>query len=338
MEIETENAQILYLETQAEMLMNPSLKPAEHAAMRWSFAQTLALAGRMLSEHGSLLIHSHGRIAGLHSRLCRAVYGNRVKIVHSFHGVASFNSLKRWFTLLCESLLSPLTDALVCDSASELNAFGPLPIFCKITVISPFYDEANLVEHVTRPVRRIGFASRFDFPKLHEDLIRVVAAYNQRADKHLELVFCGDGPMRESVDKLGLSLLSSSYASLGHIEHIRDFYSQVDAYAHFSRYEGMPIGLVEAMASGLPSIATDVPGCRDAIRHGETGLLVKVGDMADGLGALELLTANDIAERLGKSAKEYARTAFSKVNFLSRHIELYRQIGYGLRSYEIEDV
>lgn len=326
MEIEPERAQILYLETELAML-TPPLRHGEFATMRWNFGRTLTLVRQMLPKRGSLLIHSHGRVAGLHSRLCRILHGKRVKIVHSFHGVASYKPMKRWFTLVIESILSLATDALVCDSESERQAFGRLPVFSKLVVIPPFYDQANVVEHARRAVKRIGFASRFDFPKLHEDLIRLVAAHNQNSENQLELIFCGDGPRRERVDQLGTALLGPRYKSLGHIEHIRNFYCEIDAYAHFSRYEGMPIGLIEAMASGLPSIATDVIGCRDAIRHEETGLLVRLDNLSDGLAALERLTDPVTAERLGNAAKQYAKNSFSKRSFLSRHIELYRQIG-----------
>ena len=64
----------------------------------------------------------------------------------------------------------------------------------------------------------------------------------------------------------------------GHVEDISDFWANAHVAALPSRREGLPKSLLEAAACGRPLIATDVPGCREIVRAGETGLLVPVDD------------------------------------------------------------
>jgi glycosyltransferase involved in cell wall biosynthesis len=79
-----------------------------------------------------------------------------------------------------------------------------------------------------------------------------------------------------------------------------------------SRYrEGVPRVLLEAGAMGLPMIATDMPGCRDVVRHGRNGLLVPPGDTAALMGAvLELVTAGEERIRMGARARDHVRRHF----------------------------
>lgn len=76
--------------------------------------------------------------------------------------------------------------------------------------------------------------------------------------------------------------------------------------------EGLPKSLLEAMASGLPCVATDVPGCRSLVRDGETGLLVPPRDPAALAGALARLIADPaLRERLGAAGRHRAVSEFA---------------------------
>ncbi|WP_445678498.1 glycosyltransferase [Radicibacter daui] len=325
--IEPETSRILYLESDQDQLAGPGRDEREMSFMRKDFAGTLA-AVEELARRGPLLIHSHGRIAGYHARWHRLRLGKRVKVVHSYHGLASFRPLKLAVTLATESLFSLACDAVVADSASEMAALSPFPVFCRREIINPSYQPANIIDHRARPIRRIGFAARMDFPKLHDDLIRLIAAHNRRATTPLTLVLCGDGPRHDEIDALGRELLGKHFENMRFVDHMTDFHRNIDAFAMFSLYEGMPLALVDAMTCGLPCIATDVRGCRDAIEDGVTGLLVPVGDEAAGLGALKRIQDPQYAVQLGEAARLHSQRRHAPEEILRQHRDLYQSIGY----------
>jgi glycosyltransferase involved in cell wall biosynthesis len=91
-----------------------------------------------------------------------------------------------------------------------------------------------------------------------------------------------------------------------------------------SRYEGLPYSLLEAMACGVPVVASDVTGNRDAIRDGENGLLVRPRDVDGFANAVwGLLDDGDFRSRLGTAARETVLERFTKERFLRETTDLY---------------
>lgn len=310
--------------------------PAEQIESEWSihfldFMASQRLVARLLTEHEQILLHSHGRRAGWHARLCRLRFGKRVRVVHSFHGIGSFAGIRKYVSSVTESILSIATDAVVADGQAELEVFRRFPpLFCRSMRIMPAYNSNHIINHTFRRIRSIGFAARMDHPKLHSCLIELVAAFNTKhLENALDLIFCSDGPNRAQLDDYGKQLLGTKYLSLGHIPRVMDFYRKIDAFAHFSLFEGLPVALVEAMASGLPCIATDVIGCRDVLDTPRTGLLVPLNNIAEQLRGLEHLVFKEAeTESMAKRGKEIALKRFSPTKFGQAHAELYAKAGY----------
>ena len=86
---------------------------------------------------------------------------------------------------------------------------------------------------------------------------------------------CGNGSqlqwLQKKVNKWGLDSVIRFW---GHREDIADYYRAADLFILPSKQEGLPVALMEAMASGLPVIASDIRGCRDLIDSGKNGLLI----------------------------------------------------------------
>lgn len=91
--------------------------------------------------------------------------------------------------------------------------------------------------------------------------------------------------------------------------------------------EGVPRILIEGAASGRPLVATDVPGCREIVRHGHNGLLVSPGEPEELANAIaELLEDRDLRRRMGKHGRVLAESEFSLTSVNRRTIDVYREL------------
>jgi glycosyltransferase involved in cell wall biosynthesis len=116
-------------------------------------------------------------------------------------------------------------------------------------------------------------------------------------------------------------------AWLGHVANIADVWARAGIAALPSRREGLPKSLLEAAACGRPMIATDVPGCREIVLPGETGLLVPVDDVAALADAIATLAASpELRSRYGAAARRLAVERFSADRVGRQTVDLYRSL------------
>lgn len=150
---------------------------------------------------------------------------------------------------------------------------------------------------------------RKDFPTL----LRAFRSVRRHVDVELHIV--GSGPERTALEHLVESMdLEEDVRFLGEVESpvLRDEYAGATLFALSSRQEGLGIVLLEAMAAGLPVVATDSGGSADPVVHDETGFLVAVGDstgLADAM--LRLLRDPELAQRMGEAGRERVMRHFS---------------------------
>ena len=114
---------------------------------------------------------------------------------------------------------------------------------------------------------------------------------------------------------------------LGHVDDMPALYGSVDVVVLPSYREGLPKGLIEAGASGLPLITTDVPGCREVVRNEVDGLLVpakNAGALAEAIARLHDDPA--LRTRLGAAAREKALAEFDERIVIEKTIGVYREL------------
>jgi glycosyltransferase involved in cell wall biosynthesis len=114
---------------------------------------------------------------------------------------------------------------------------------------------------------------------------------------------------------------------LGHVDDIASLWARAHIAVLPSRREGLPISLLEAAACGRPLIASDVPGCREVVRPGETGLLVPP-DQPEALAAAigQLAGSPDLRARYGEAARRRAVERFSADAIGQQTVDLYRRL------------
>lgn len=283
----------------------------------------------LIKKYKHLLIHSHGKRAGIHSRFCKILFPKKVKVVHTFHGITSSSGLNRCLSLIMESILSILTSAIIANGQAELLMFRSVfKIRCKSFRINQPYNQNNIINIRRSKISRIGFAARMEKGKLQKDLIRLISFFNIKyPERKLTLVLCGDGSYKKNILSMGKKMLPGKITYLGHLKDMKTFYSQIDAYAHFSLYEGMPLSLVDAVVCGLPCISTNVDGSRDVIQQSGGGWLVPLSNTSEQLSVLEkvVIDFRKYKNRLLK-VKKLGKIIFCPKQYTRFHNELYHTL------------
>jgi glycosyltransferase involved in cell wall biosynthesis len=149
------------------------------------------------------------------------------------------------------------------------------------------------------------------------DLILAVQQLKERVDRPI-LVVLGGGPQRAELERqIAAAKLEASVRLEGEVADPRPYLAAADAFALASTREGLPNALLEAMAAGLPIVATRVGGVPEAIEDGLSGLLVQPGDphaMAEAIH--RLWRQPELRQQLGASASRRAAERFSAEAFL----------------------
>ncbi|HEX8912785.1 MAG TPA: glycosyltransferase [Humisphaera sp.] len=182
-----------------------------------------------------------------------------------------------------QRLIAPAADAVVVPSASAADVARRWAGVPNAVVIPNAVDLAAFEDlyaaSAGRPAGsplRVGFLGRLDPVKRVPDLLAAVAG-----EPDLRLDLFGDGADRSrverEVDRLGLRPV---VMLRGTVAGPRDALAATDVLVLPSEAEGFGLVLIEAMAAGVPVVATDVPGVRDVVAAGRTGLLVRPGDPA----------------------------------------------------------
>ena len=143
-----------------------------------------------------------------------------------------------------------------------------------------------------------------------------------------ELVLVGDGPQRGQLQALAAELgVTDRLRITGWAADARAHLEEFDIFALPSRWEGMPLGILEAMHAGLPVLASDVGSVSEAVADGETGYLVAPDDLERVCELLgRLLDAPQLRLRMGEQGRLTARERFTDTIMAARYEALYGKV------------
>lgn len=139
----------------------------------------------------------------------------------------------------------------------------------------------------------------------------------------------GEGPLREELEtRVQESGLTGQIRFLGTVSDIAGLLSDSRIFVLASDYEGLPIAVLEAMAAGLPVVATRVGGLPELVRHQDTGLLVDRGSAKELANSIRyLLTHEDVARGFGRQGRLWAETEVSADRHLEELAKVYLDLG-----------
>lgn len=303
----------------------------------WRVAWRLA---RELRTRRIDVIHAHQYTPFFYAALARALAVTNARLIFTEHGRHYPDLVSPSRRLANHLVFDRLADAVtaVCGfsarSLAEQDGFAPE----RIEVIgngidAERYGRAGDRACVLRqlgldPSRRyVGTIARLHPVKDHETLLRAFPAV-AAVVSDVDLLVVGDGPLREHLEQLTSTLgLDGRVRFLGVRSDVPAILSGLDVFALSSLSEASSITLLEAMASGVPVVATDVGGNPEIIRHGVEGLLVGRGDVtALGDAIIRVLSEPVVAGAMGAAGRARARATFCLDETVERYYGLYARV------------
>lgn len=279
-----------------------------------------ATAPGRLRKSAALIAHEHGQILGSDDQglLPDLAYGSMKRVLRGRfdHHIAVSNQAK---------------DALMSRLGVSEDA---------ITVIPSFFDTGEFNNAVRLQKRAdlraadgisddefvIGIAGRIIAKKGWKVFLQALHDMKQSGDVP-RVVVTGDGPERPEFEQLVSSYeLTERIIDIHWVDDIRDFYSRLDCFIAPSYAEGSPVAAREAMAMGLPIIASTASGFRDLIEDGRSGLLFEIGDsaaLARKIG--EVASSDELRSTLAAGATASAER-FSVAHYQNALDDVYRGV------------
>lgn len=292
----------------------------------WSAARSLAL---ILETGGFDVLCTHDCASNLVGRW--AAWRAMVPQVAVFHGRTSHNLKMRFYEFLDNLVLRGVSRVVAVSEATRGQVSS---LDGKVSVIRNALDVRQ--PSAARDLRRelnlseqdVVFctAGRLSAEKGHAMLLeafeKVLAACPQAV-----LLIAGEGEERARLTARAKAIPGDRAKFLGFMQDVSSLYAASDVFVLPSFREGLPLVLLEAAAAGLPAVAADVGGVKEAVSHRKTGLLVPPGDAGTLAREMIALAQNkETRQRLGRAARLRVEQEFSPETFARAYLDVYESV------------
>lgn len=301
------------------------------------FIDRLHRLRRIILENQFDIIHTHHLGPLLHVFILRKCLGKEINWIHTEHNVPDLvRGYQFWPFKITKPLRGPDLITAVSRSVSKfIHCQYGIPQEKIYTVpngvnIEYFSRACNSLQKrielgldLTDDV--VGCVGNLRVEKNHQHVLRAFGLIAPQRP-HLKLVLCGDGECRNTLEDLAKQLkVAKQVLFLGYRLDVAEIMSTFDVYCLPSKYEGMPISILEAWASEKPVVATDVTGIRDLIVNGENGVLVASDDpgkLAEGI--LTVLQNDGLRDKIRMKGSRLVSEKYSITKMVNSYERLYR--------------
>jgi glycosyltransferase involved in cell wall biosynthesis len=297
------------------------------------------------------IVHTHMAKAGAVARTAAIFYNRRsspherARLVHTYHGhvlEGYFSGPKTALFIAAERRLARVTDRIVAISPQIrhdlLRTYGigrqeqyvVVPLGFDLSVFEQIDERARLdareALRIPADASVISTVGRLTAIKQHA-LFLDAARLIREARPATVFLIAGDGELRKDLESRTRALgLDSHVRFLGWRRDLATIYAATDVFALTSRNEGTPVALIEAMASGVPGVSTNVGGVGDVIVDDSAGRRVPDGDpQAFAAAVIELLAARD-RDEIGQRARRLVVGRFGIERLVMDIATVYRDL------------
>lgn len=302
---------------------------------------------RCFKREKYLIVHTHTPKANLLGQIAAWLAGVPVRVitVHGFYFHDRMGGLARNLYILLERIshrcagfsFSQNREDIATAQRAKIGADGNMHFLGNGIDLTLFTRELH--QESARRLREelgikaeapvIGIVGRLTFEKGYREFVRAAAiVHRQFPEAHFIAIGPEDVMTFDSIRRLqGMEEIKERFHWLGMRVDMPKFYAMMSAFVLPSYREGFPRALMEASAMALPVVATDIRGCREAVEHRETGILVPAQD-AESLAKaiLELLRNPGAARAMGEKGRAKAEREFDQLAVFRRVHDAYRHL------------
>jgi glycosyltransferase involved in cell wall biosynthesis len=298
---------------------------------------------RFIKKNNIEIVHTHSSKAGLLGRWAARLAKARI-IVHTVHGW-TFNDYQpcflRWLFIWLERSTAGFTHKLIIVSGHDKQKGLRFHIGeeNKYSIIryGIDYAEFNSAEQDIKSIKEklglrqtdlvVGMVSCFKPQKSPQNFLRLASLVKQDSP-NAKFLLVGDGSLRKELERLIDRLnLQKQVVLSGWRRDIPGILSAIDVFVLTSLWEGLPISVLEAMASSRPVLATNTGGIKEVIIEGKTGFLVSPGDMKKMSELLIMLLKDESLRKIiGQNARVSLDGSFRLENMVNANQDLYENL------------
>ncbi len=279
------------------------------------------------------ILHTHGYKTDLVGLL--ATRGTPCRIVSTPHGwsvqaglaLRVYEALDRAVFPFFDAV-APLSDALYSDLAKSARTRSKLHLIRNGVDISEIDAVAQVAEEITAWKRAGAFVFGYVGQLIaRKGLVTLLHAFARLQCPGKKLALLGEGEQRAELEALAQSLgVGADVKFFGFRNDRLSLLKGFDVFVLPSHLEGIPRCLMESMAAGVSVIATDIPGCRDLIDHGKTGLLFPVDDVAALTACMEETRDAEVRTRFAASGRALVLARYSAASMAAQYRDLFREL------------
>ncbi|MGI0013362.1 MAG: glycosyltransferase family 4 protein [Nitrososphaera sp.] len=282
-------------------------------------------------ENAIDIVHTHGYKTDIIGLL--ATVGTRCRIVSTPHGWSQRAGIKLQIYETLDRMIFPFFDAVAPLSTELYAGLKKIPgLNGKLHLIRNGVDTSEIesVQYTSNEMKSlraegtvtIGYTGQLIRRKGIDTLVHAFSQVNLPKKR---LCIIGEGPLRAEIELLTRNLgIQDSVTFYGFREDRIVLLKGFDVFVLPSRLEGIPRCVMEAMAAGVPVIASNISGCRKLIGDGDSGILFEVGNADDLAAKIERLVADpDRRRTLSQNAKNRVCKLFSASRMASDYSTLY---------------
>jgi len=298
--------------------------------------------GEKLASSSAIIVHTHSSKAGIIGRWAAKIAGVRL-VIHTIHGF-SFNdyqpSLLRAFYIFLERVTSLITTKYIAVSRSNIETGVKKNIFNREKAVfirsgididsfqKTRFNRIRMREalKIEPAIPLVAMIACFKPQKAPLDFIRMAKAVSDEICE-VRFLLVGDGVLRPRIEKMIRELaIEDKVILLGWRRDIPDIMSCIDILVLTSLWEGLPRVVPQAMAAGIPVVATQVDGSPETVRNGVNGYLLLPGDIRGMAEQIAYLIKNpEKARAMGEKGKQLVGE-FDVWSMVSQQANLYKSL------------
>lgn len=287
--------------------------------------------------YGNITLHTHGSKAGVIGRIVSGSLSFCYSI-HTVHGYAIspyINTIKRLLYLNAERIASLFGDVIITQAKIHIdrsikwgigrkNQFYHIPNFIKFQDFTPI----DIKDNHEIVICTVGNLKPQKNPIVWASVAKKVTSIHP----NVTFIYIGDGPLRDEISKMISD--NDHIKLLGWRDDIKELLNMANIFFLPSRWEGLPRTILEAMASGLPVVASRVDGTPEVVKDLVTGYIVSPDDIEGYVEKLSVLIEDrDERNSMGMRGRERVRKYFSYDSMIQTTIKIYRELSESISKF-----